>query len=127
MTHFSEAKAKVKSILMEAGTRKLGRRWCLIRDLRGVFRLLVEPTDSVELKSLDGLRKRLSSDLGVFWSDEIWFIEPDASTAEKAVYEKAWAESRVVDAAGTAEIRELERYLERRMVWHSSHPPVAIE
>lgn len=113
MTHFSEAKAKATSILMEAGALKPGKRWCLIRDLRGVFRLLVEPADGVELKSLDDLRKRLSSDLGVFWSDEIWFVEPDASTAEKAVYEKVWTESRVLDVADSHEIRELERYLSK--------------
>ena len=114
MIHFSEGKAKARSILMEADVRRLGKRWCLIRDLRGAFRLLVEPADGVELKALERITSRLALDLGVFWGNEVWFAGPDASAAEKAVYEKAWAESRLLDdGAGTAEIRELERYLSK--------------
>jgi cellulose biosynthesis protein BcsQ len=114
MTHFSEAKIKAIGILKEADYRTLGKRWCLIRDIRGVFRLLIEPAEGVERNTLDGLCKRLSSDLGAFWSDEIWFSGLDVSPAEKAVYDKAWVESQVIDSvADSPEIRELERLLSK--------------
>jgi hypothetical protein len=96
VTHFSEAKAKAINILKELHFRKLGKRWCLIRDIKGAFRLLMEPADGVEVNALDDLRKRLSTDLAVFWTDEIWLTGPDARSAEKAVYDKAWTASRIL-------------------------------
>lgn len=110
MTHFSEARNGVTSAVQTntAATSRIARG-CLIWDLRGRLRFMFEPAEGEDVEDLKTqLSTIFSQAAGPYWSGEFWTFDDTISTAERAVYEKAWAESREM-LGGPAEFRVLER------------------
>lgn len=114
MKHFGEVRNEVKRYFREhAELRQLSAAICLIWDLQGRLRLLLKLRDGRDAEAVRGELATKMTDLAFpFWTGDVWIWLPDCHKEEKAVYEKAWTEARVLDA-GPPEIRVLERHVSK--------------
>ena len=100
MKHFGEARQDVFQTLSHPDVEKSVKRVCAIFDLKGLCRVLVEPTDGQDSEvvrtTIETLFKGAAD---VFWAGEVWVHSPDASPSRKAIYEAAWKEAKPYPAS----------------------------
>ncbi len=127
MTHFAEARENASNFFcQDQALRQQLVRACLIWDLEGRLRVLIEPAAGVNVTSasthVDGVLKTIAAP---FWSGDIWMWTKASSKSERGLYEKAWAEAqRAIIDPGPPEIRGLERHVSKD-AWFASqiNPP----
>src|SRR5438876_11102305 len=64
----------------------------LIDDLYGRFRLALWPGTSITESLIAQIQSQLGKAAGAAWSGQIWVVTPEATGADKLVYESMWAE-----------------------------------
>jgi hypothetical protein len=116
MSHFAEVRQQIEEYFKtEAAMRARLLRACLIWDLQGRLRLLVESAPGQNPPALSqDLERAIRERAHPFWSGDIWLVHEAITDSERTVYEVAWSESglNVLDP-GPPEIRVLERHISK--------------
>jgi Mrp family chromosome partitioning ATPase len=103
--HFDSARDEVCKILQDSTLKTLASRLCLIVDLHGRFRLLVDLDKSHDESAFKShIEPKLIVAGSSFWTGEIWF-DRDRShpqgrvrPSEKSLYESVWQEAKAEPA-----------------------------
>jgi hypothetical protein len=87
LLHFDEAKNAAISLVREwAAAAPVGTRVMLVADLFGKLRLVLWPTDSLEISPLT---ERLTVQSGIWWTGDVFNI-PDLDPVTSDVFESTW-------------------------------------
>jgi hypothetical protein len=115
VSHFGEARHQVEQYFTTRGDiRSRLARVCLVWDLRGRLRLLIEPAPGMASEPLVAeLKGALAGIASYFWTGEVWVARDSASASERAVYEAAWAAATPHSVPGPPELRLLERHVSK--------------
>lgn len=116
MSHLGEARNAVERYFStQAAVRARLSRVCLIWDLKGKLRLLIEPAAGVPADALvTDLKTNLVGLVSPFWTGEVWVFHDDITGSERAVYEAAWAQGTPhLAVPGPPELRILERHVSK--------------
>ncbi len=116
MSHFGEARREVEEYFTpRAAIRARLARVCLIWDLKGRLRLLIEPTMGEHADALVAeLTTGLAGIASPFWTGEVWVYREDMTSSERAVYDATWNEGAPPPgASGPPELRVLERHISK--------------
>ena len=113
MKHFVEARMDALAALGHSDVAALAEKACLIVDLQGKCRVLVKPIAGA---AVDVVRKKVAEVVGPaadgFWENEIWVEEPNATPANKALFETVWQQARP-EPPGQNKIFVLDRRLSK--------------
>lgn len=124
MRHFAEARQEVaKHFQADSGIRRRLERICLIWDLQGRLRVLLKLARGEDPGSIRSeIEPKMEALASPFWTGDVWMWLPESPGADRAVYELAWTEARMLDP-GPPEMRVLERHLSKG-AWFGSRVEV---
>lgn len=117
MKHFGEARRDAAAAAQDPVLLQRCDRLCLLWDVRGRLRLLVQPASGTDASRLGtDLAAKMQAAAGHFWSGETWMWLDSSTPAEKQLYEQAWKQADALpkEAGDSAKCRTLDRHLSKQ-------------
>jgi len=123
MKHFVEARQAAMAAGHDPAIQPLVEKICLLFDLRGMCRVLVQPAAGQDPQVVEAeLHKLFSSAADVFWAGEVWSETPDTTPSKRAVYQAAWNQA-IAEPGGQSKTFVLDRRFSKTAWFGSPFSP----